>query len=281
MTLDEFRRVIDSLPGIRHVEMNGLGEPLLNPHLLEMIAYANRKALQSAFFTNATLLTPEIADRLVHAPGLIEIKVSIDTADPEEYAALRVGADLGNVLANLGALVRMRNESGGIVPAVTVSMTAMPRYIRGIPRLVESLRDVGIHALQVKDVFSLEGTLHNDRLSAEDRARIDEYQRVYAKEDFRIIHLRGTSVNRVETRTCIAPWHTLYVNAAGGVQPCCFTPFREMIFGNLLETEFRNLWNNDAYRAFRHELKTGVPKPCAICPAHGQTWIHPPAMAGE
>jgi MoaA/NifB/PqqE/SkfB family radical SAM enzyme len=37
MSLDTFRRLVDDLPGLRRLTLQGLGEPLLAPDLLEMV----------------------------------------------------------------------------------------------------------------------------------------------------------------------------------------------------------------------------------------------------
>jgi radical SAM protein with 4Fe4S-binding SPASM domain len=275
MTLDEFKSIIKKMPGIRHVELNGAGEPLLNPYLFDMMSHAHEKALTTAFFTNATLMTPEISKRLVETLGLVEIRVSIDTADPQAYAASRVGADFAEVLENLKCLVGMRKSTGRAFPAVTVSMTAMPEFVEDIPKLVDTLKKIGLNALQVKDVIAIDGILDNKQLAPEHAALIGRCQKTFVKEGFVISHLRSTTINRIETRTCVAPWNTMYVNAHGGVHPCCFTPFQEMVFGNIFEKGFKEIWNNKAYRDFRRELKTGMPRFCAHCPAHGQKMVFP------
>lgn len=270
MTLDEFKRVIKEIPGTRHVELNGAGEPLLNPRLFDMISHAHEKALTTAFFTNATLMTPEISKRLVETSGLVEIRVSIDTADPRAYAASRVGADFAEVLGNLKGLVGARKSTGRAFPAVTVSMTAMPEFVEDLPKLVDTLKGAGLNSLQIKDVIAIEGILENKQIGPGHAAVIEDCQKIYAAEGFTISHLRSSLTNKVETRTCIAPWNTMYINAHGGVHPCCFTPFQEMVFGNIFEKGFWKIWNNNAYRDFRRELKTGMPRFCAQCPAHGQ-----------
>lgn len=45
MTLDDFKYVIDSLPSILQVKLQGMGEPLLTPNLCDMIRYAKSKSI--------------------------------------------------------------------------------------------------------------------------------------------------------------------------------------------------------------------------------------------
>src|SRR5215211_7243536 len=57
MSLDEFRRLADQLPDLQRAVMQGIGEPLLNRDLAEMIRYLKLRQVYVVFNTNATLLT--------------------------------------------------------------------------------------------------------------------------------------------------------------------------------------------------------------------------------
>lgn len=62
MRFDLFRKVIDELKGsVRDVYLHHRGEPLLNPDLFRMIAYAEAAGVRTRFHTNGTLLTEEKA----------------------------------------------------------------------------------------------------------------------------------------------------------------------------------------------------------------------------
>src|SRR4051812_17417799 len=65
MPYDEFTRLIDSLPDLERLTLQGLGEPLLSPYLLDMVRYAKARGIAVGFNTNATLLSRRIADDLV------------------------------------------------------------------------------------------------------------------------------------------------------------------------------------------------------------------------
>src|SRR3954449_6553274 len=67
MPLDLFTRIVDEVPTRRRLTLQGLGEPLLSPHLMEMLRYATARDIAVGFNTNATLLTRSRADALVQA----------------------------------------------------------------------------------------------------------------------------------------------------------------------------------------------------------------------
>ena len=69
------------------------GEPLLNPHLSEMIRSASDAGLYTIVSTNAQALDRETAKRLV-ASGLRRIIISMDGLSQEAYEAYRQGGDV-------------------------------------------------------------------------------------------------------------------------------------------------------------------------------------------
>lgn len=78
--------VTAELPGgkIFMVSLNGVGEPLLYPHLAEAVAYAKARFPFVGFITNGYLLTHELADKLL-SYNIDYITVSINAVDAEVY----------------------------------------------------------------------------------------------------------------------------------------------------------------------------------------------------
>ena len=70
-------------------------------------------------------------------------------------------------------------------------------------------------------------------------------------------------------------WRSTYVTANGNVLPCCISPFSTtdypgLVFGNVFETPFAEIWNGERYVARRRALYTDHPlHPCEEC---GTSW---------
>ncbi len=92
LTYDEFVFIAEQFPEMRRAVLHGIGEPLLNKDLPQIIAYLKRREIEVLFNSNGTLLTPAWQEALVRS-GLDEYRCSIDGAEPETYARIR-GADL-------------------------------------------------------------------------------------------------------------------------------------------------------------------------------------------
>ncbi|HEY6009622.1 MAG TPA: radical SAM protein, partial [Geobacteraceae bacterium] len=102
-------------PAFLHLEalvLNGIGEPLLNPHLEEFIRRARRAMPATGwigFQSNGLLLTNLRALSLV-AAGLDRICLSIDAASPDTFRRVREGGELLDIEHAFAALVAARER---------------------------------------------------------------------------------------------------------------------------------------------------------------------------
>ncbi|MEK7205242.1 MAG: radical SAM protein, partial [candidate division NC10 bacterium] len=81
LTLDELTRIVDQLPHLQRVLLHGIGEPLLNPQLFEMIAYLKGRGVTVVFNSDAIGLTDRKRRGLIQS-GLDELRVSMAAATP-------------------------------------------------------------------------------------------------------------------------------------------------------------------------------------------------------
>jgi radical SAM protein with 4Fe4S-binding SPASM domain len=64
------------------------GEPLLRDDFAEIYLYTRRLGMKVMLFTNARLITPELADLLARVPPLKKIEISVYGMHPESYDAV-------------------------------------------------------------------------------------------------------------------------------------------------------------------------------------------------
>ncbi len=79
LTHDELMAVADDLGqyGVPAVLISG-GEPLMHKHFWDIAARLKQNKLRTVLSTNATLITPEVADRLKNEVGVIYVGASLD-----------------------------------------------------------------------------------------------------------------------------------------------------------------------------------------------------------
>jgi radical SAM protein with 4Fe4S-binding SPASM domain len=284
LPLAAFQRLVDALPALSTVTLQGLGEPLLAPDLFEMVAYATARGCRVGFNTNATLLTRRRAERLVDA-GLAWLHVSLDGATAATYEAIRDGARFETVVANLRGLVEVRRARGVEHPDVAVVFVAMRRNVAELPALVRLVADCGVRRVRVQNLshsfsdtdpagsyreirdFAASEALWKDPRRAADvfAAAREDAERVGV--DLRLPRLEDASPPAAGAPGCDWPWSSAYVTHTGRVQPCCMLMGGDRaVLGDLAERSFADIWHGDAYRDFRSALLSRrPPEVCRGC----------------
>ena len=293
MDLATFRAIVDELPELETIQLQGLGEPLLAPDLFAMIEYAAARGVRVGFNTNAMLLSPSRGERLIRG-GLDWLHISIDGATAETYEAIRGGASFDRVCANVSAFVATKRRLAAQNPTLELVFVAMRRNIAELPDLVRMAARWGIERIHVQnlshsfeDTDDLAGyreiqrfTLAEALWSARDRTRADEAIDRARREASRLgIRLRVpklvapddgddvSAMRRPGTPGCFWPWEQTYVHHDGRVQPCCMVMGEDRaVLGDARAEGFASVWSGDAYTRFREQLMSGrPPEVCAGC----------------
>src|SRR4051794_37597176 len=89
MDFNLYVRLLDEVPGLRRLQLQGLGEPMMHPRFFDFISHAVRRGIEVSTNTNLTLLTPPRAERCVTS-GLAELHASLDGATAPTYEFIRV-----------------------------------------------------------------------------------------------------------------------------------------------------------------------------------------------
>ncbi len=135
MAFETFTRLLDQLPGLQELQLQGLGEPMMYPRFFDMVAYATARGIRVSTNSNLTLLNPQRAVRCVTC-GLGDLHISIDGATPETYERIRVRAHLDRVLGNLELLLDAKQRLGSATPRLRLVVVAMRQNLHELPDLV-------------------------------------------------------------------------------------------------------------------------------------------------
>jgi len=146
MTMETYRALLPIFPEIEAVNIIGIGEPLLNENVIEMIRLGKEHLPPNGAFsltTNATLLDDTMAKQLVSS-GLDDIVVSIDGATSGTYNEIRKDASLDQVLTNVERLNKAKKKLGSQTPRIGFEFVAMKRNISELPQVVDLAARYGI-----------------------------------------------------------------------------------------------------------------------------------------
>jgi hypothetical protein len=232
MDRELYNRLIDecAAAGCREVHLHNFGEPMLDKHIEERIAYAKQKGIRRVrIFCNGSLITPARARGLIEA-GLDEIKVSFDGATREEFERIRTPLRFDSVVRNVTELVKMRDamRSKLRVRVACCSTTDKQSTMQSLSKVV--------------DDFSF-GKLHN---------------------------WGGQGVVKKRLRKpCSRLWRTFTVLASGDVALCCLDYDGQQLLGRVdSQHSIADLWNGRLYRDVRRahrEARQGEIPLCANC----------------
>lgn len=154
MAKDTWEKVLEeakTLPSLSRVVLGGIGEPLLHPEILEIIARVKKQGLKVSITTNGFLLTKEIAKNFVELE-VDEIIISIDGFLPETFAENR-GADLGALWKNISVLKDIKQKEKKTQPEIMAEMVVTKKNQEEIFRLLPRLLDFNIKTIYVSQLM--------------------------------------------------------------------------------------------------------------------------------
>jgi len=134
-----FSRLKTALPQVEALILNGIGEPLLNPHLEAYIRTARKLMPASGwigFQSNGLLMTKLRAISLIEA-GLDKVCLSIDAISPEQFRVMREGGEVDAVDMALSALNSAKTLCSRPDVKIGIEFVAMRSNISGLPETLE------------------------------------------------------------------------------------------------------------------------------------------------
>jgi MoaA/NifB/PqqE/SkfB family radical SAM enzyme len=174
MSRTTFARIVEGLRSFSPpptVFFGGLGEPLVHPDIVEMVALAKTLGATVELITNGTILTKPLSKQLIEA-GLDMLWVSLDGATPESYADVRLGAALPEVLSNLAGFQEARVGlrffeyfvDYHLKPQIGIVFVAMKRNIADLPAVIRLGNRFGAHRFLVTNVLPYTPEMLNEIL---------------------------------------------------------------------------------------------------------------------
>lgn len=181
MTLDEFKLMIDKIPTLKKISMIG-GELFLRKDIFDMLDYLITKGMTATLATNATLLKPEMVEKLAEYNNIVNVTVSVD--GPEKIHNQIRGKEFAfqRSMEN----IRLMRSKGIFVNVVSVITKENIDYL---PDLIEVIGDSGANYMELEyeriynaeivkktaEILGIEHTLDNFPIVGGDNSLMPEY----------------------------------------------------------------------------------------------------------
>ncbi|MGB9879683.1 MAG: radical SAM protein, partial [Anaerolineae bacterium] len=250
MSFDMFRRVVDEARTfVDDADLFGGGEPLLNPYIFDMIAYAKAAGIRTRLHTNATLLDLERSRALLES-GLDFLSLSFEGYSKEFYERTRVYAIYEETLENIQRFLELKSSRGYRKP-YTVLQVLKPalgdqtvEIEIGLERLRKMLAPfTGLNEFKVIPVHNYGGKV----------ASVVQTQRVHYSP-------------------CTFLWYALFVLWDGTIVPCCVDWWGDYSLGNINDTTLKHAWNGVKLQHLRMSLASGQYKQIPLCKDCDRLW---------
>lgn len=263
LSLRDFESIIAQFPKINGLILCGLGEPLLNENIVEMVRAAKKKNIPFInLITNGILLNEELFKSLIKS-GLSRIQISFHSADPG--IAMRINGmpvrEHSRVRDNILKAVKVRDTMGDGIPIVINSVMNIENIddLFNLIDFCEANKIDEINFVQLTTVFGK----YNSFNIARDRAAV-LLKKIKARlrgSPLRASFLSGTGAGR-----CYQFWNFIMVHADGNISPCNgIMPHENIGIGNLLHNSISGIWHSDKYAQLRQSVIERRLENCKYC----------------
>ncbi len=273
ISFEKFKYIISQFPYVKKINLVGLGEPLMNPDLIDIIAFLNQQNIKVGFATNTMLLDEKISKRLIDA-GLSWIYFSIDSADPQSFETLRIGANLKQIINNIKNFIKLNNN----VVETGIATVIGKHNIDSFSNIIDLTHSLGINKIFTQTIHFWGREDYKNKFfnySLQKEPFIQKLKKIAQYARSKNIRLIFENIpDKTKSRGCKWPWKSLYITVDGYITPCCMHGADPNIinFGNIFEQNINNILNSEDYQNFRKQLKSHTPPQiCKNCTSYYKT----------
>jgi radical SAM protein with 4Fe4S-binding SPASM domain len=285
----EIKELIDDAArmGVKHLSIHG-GEPLLRPDFCEILEYAARKGLHTSTFTNATLITEEVAQCCTR--HLHDVGISIHGGETTHDLVAGLAGSYRKVMDGLLRLQAVKRSAGTEFPHIHLTCVVSGLNYEHLDEMVPvaqeaGLKDIWLSMVTFTDQRAVDASCRmlaatpteplflGDSLVPRDVLQVDapRYQQAMARlraaaaaADIKVWEYPFKSEQDIASyfsnplarlgRHCDYPWYSSVVSAYGDVYPCIQLSFSGFNMGNIRDQRFPAIWKSAAYRTLRQEF---------------------------
>lgn len=288
LSLANIKKILDDICSFSpFITITG-GEPLVRKDIINVLEFIKERNLKFGLITNGTLMNTDIAKNLalldpnfinvsIDGPEMIHEKVrgnntfnraieGIKLLKNNGYSKITINCVISNInFEHLVEMVNLANELDVNLQYQHLQFTDKKRdnvHKKMVGRLFNFTHDdrtsgictelYNLDVDKLKDqIKTIKNSKINNKLSFIPDLTLDEIEKYYLDLD-----------NYIHSKYCIYPWREARINPYGDMVYCIMEPK----VGSLLNSSFKEIWNNDNMKNFRRILKKEKLFPnCARC----------------
>ncbi len=214
---------------IKCIGLTGIGEPLLNRRLPDMIHLTKNSDITDKVIvtTNGSLLRQSFTDSLVNA-GLDEIIISIEALNDNKYYDTTLAkVNFEELVSNINYLYENRGTCKVFIKILNIAFDEINDENR-FHEIFDGISDMAY----VEKVIPQFKPVDYDVLG------LDYERTIYDKEILPI-------------EVCSMIFYAMQIATSGNVCPCCIDYNETEVFGNVKTDNLYDIWNSSQFNAFR------------------------------
>ncbi len=278
---ENFQRILAQFPYVMNLSVNGFGEPMMYKRFFDVIAYTRKERpwCKIGIYSNGMLIDQEKAERLMDS-GLTELNISIDAAFPNTYRRVRRGGNLEVLHENIRRLVRTKRQTGARFPMLGINFVMLNENVGELVPFVEQAHEFGVDFINCITFAAYDWGFKNRRSRESYHVELEQAKARMEQLGVRCKSFPDENASWSDPSKpffCPFFWGEEFrVAYSGDITLGCCTPFKETYsYGNLLEHDFWDIWNNELFQRNRELALRNEPpsKTCASCDQFCKTFF--------
>ncbi|OGV32613.1 MAG: hypothetical protein A2020_07440 [Lentisphaerae bacterium GWF2_45_14] len=259
MSLENFKKLLNILSPAFNINLQGVGEPTLNPDFPQMISLAHKKGKfrEITFFTNLLVRDADYYSKLFDY-GLTQFMVSVDSIDQNIIDDLRKGTDVEDLKNRLYNISRKIPSS-----KYAINIVVGKRNIESIEETLQFLSSLGNLNVMLIPFDDVGNSLYC--LTLKEKIHFFEHMAVIADK---YSNLRISFNSFIPTRgPCTNVSATLSISVDGFLVPCCRV-WNKSFYGklNLFEADASAIFYSEKIKKIQDSFNHSYASFCDGCP---------------
>jgi radical SAM protein with 4Fe4S-binding SPASM domain len=253
MDMKLYKKIIDNCQKLKinTITLSFFGEPFLDKTLIEKIKYAKSKGMVVAFYSNASLMTEELAKEIINAK-LDGITISFDGYSKATYEKIRKNLNFDIVKINILNLIETKRRMKKTNPSISLVLVELEENKGEIKQFYREWKNK-VDSINIINM----------------RNWANDIQKEGTKESF---HFN----KKMKRQPCALIWQKMVVDWNGDVVLCCDDWNHSTILGNLKKQTIEEIWKGEKLRKIREAHVKGefwkVPL-CSGCNKKSVWWM--------
>jgi wyosine [tRNA(Phe)-imidazoG37] synthetase (radical SAM superfamily) len=255
-----FGRIKPIVDQAAHIHLTGLGEPFLNSHIGEFLAYFREKGKKYYVNTNGSLIRDAHIDLLLTSRS--ELSISLDAADKVTYSRMRYPDNWDKIIRIVKRISDLRFKRSSRFPLLYLAIHINLLNLSSLQYLPELCSDLRIDAVKLSwtilpEIYAV--------LSPYEELQKASQMIHWAASALRRkgIGIRDEVLFQPHRRECWNLSGMAFIGANGAMAACCN---RWLAIGDLAANSFEEIWNGLPHRRIFFGVLNHRPiESCAEC----------------